>query len=196
MATIYDELGVRAVINAAGTLTRLGGTIMPAEVVAAMARAAEHCVRIEDLQDRAGQIIAEATGAEAGYVTSGAAAGLMLGAAAAAAGLDIRKMERLPDTTGMKNEVIVQRPHRNSYDHALRAAGVTLIEVGGIGHPSPRPVEEWEIAAAINDRTAAIYWLDLPDLAGSIVSLEATARVARRFGLAASTITEIGRAHV
>jgi L-seryl-tRNA(Ser) seleniumtransferase len=92
MATIYDDIGVRPVINAAGTLTRLGGSIMPLEVVQAMARAAEACVRMEDLQERAGAILAEATGTEAGYVTCGAAAGLMLGAAACMAGLDIHKM--------------------------------------------------------------------------------------------------------
>jgi L-seryl-tRNA(Ser) seleniumtransferase len=72
--------------------------------------------------------------------------------------MDISKMERLPDTTGMKNEVIVQRPHRNSYDHAIRAVGVKLVEVGWLGHPAPRPVQPWEIEAAINERTAAIYW--------------------------------------
>jgi L-seryl-tRNA(Ser) seleniumtransferase len=67
-------------------------------------------------------------------------------------------MERLPDTSGLKNEVIVQRPHRNSYDHAIRAVGVKLVEVGWLGHPTPRPVQPWEIEAAINERTAAIYW--------------------------------------
>ena len=107
-------------INAAGTLTRLGGLIMPREVVLAMARAAERCVRIDELQARASGLIVEATGAEAGYVTCGAAASLLLGTAACVAGLDIAHMERLPDTTGLKNEIVVQRPHRNSYDHAVR----------------------------------------------------------------------------
>ena len=75
---------------------------MPREVVLAMARAAERCVRIDELQARASGLIAEATGAEAGYVTCGAAASLLLGTAACVAGLDIARMERLPDTTGMK----------------------------------------------------------------------------------------------
>jgi L-seryl-tRNA(Ser) seleniumtransferase len=183
MTSIYHELGLRPVINAAGTLTRLGGSLMPPEVLRAMARAAEHCVRMEELQERAGQIIAEATGAEAGYVTCGAAAGLMLGAAACVAGLDIHKMERLPDTSGMKNEVIVQRPHRNSYDHAIRAVGVKLVEAGWLGHPAPHPVEPWEIEAAINERTAAIYWPDMPSVAAITVGLEATVEVARRHGV-------------
>src|SRR5688572_5385427 len=141
--TIYHEFGVQPVINAASTLTRLGGSLMPPEVIEAMGRAAEYCVRIEELQAQAGQMIAQITGAEAGYVTCGAAAGLMLGTAACVAGLDISKMERLPDTAGMKNEVIVQRPHRNSYDHAIRAVGVKLVEVGWLGHPAPRPVQPW-----------------------------------------------------
>lgn len=183
MATLYHELGVRPVINAAGTLTRLGGSLMPAEVVEAMVRAAGHCVRMEDLQERAGEVIAEATGAESGYVTCGAAAGLMLGTAAAVAGLDIHKMERLPDTAGLKNEVIVQRPHRNSYDHAIRAVGVKLIEVGWMGHPVPRAVQDWEIEAAINERTAAIYWPDIPATAAITVGLEATVKVAHRHGV-------------
>jgi len=183
MNTIYHELGLRPVINAAGTLTRLGGALMPPEVLAAMARAAEHCVRMEDLQQRAGELIAAATGAESGYVTCGAAAGLTLGAAACVAGLDIGRMERLPNTAGMKNEIIVQRPHRNSYDHALRAAGVTLVEVGWLGHPVPRPVQAWEIEAAINDCTAAIYWLDVPGGSANTASLAATVEVAHRHGV-------------
>jgi L-seryl-tRNA(Ser) seleniumtransferase len=179
--TIYDELGVQPVINAGSTLTRLGGSLMPPEVVAAMARAAEYCVRIEALQEQAGKIIAEITRAEAGYVTCGAAAGLMLGTAACVAGLDIHKMERLPDTTGMKNEVIVQRPHRNSYDHAIRAVGVKLVEVGWLGHPTPRPVQSWEIEAAINERTAAIYW---PVMAGTpTVGLIETVAIAHKYNI-------------
>jgi L-seryl-tRNA(Ser) seleniumtransferase len=180
MPSIYHDLGVRPVINAAGTLTRLGGSLMPPEVLQAMLRAAEHCVRMEELQEWAGQVIAEATGAEAGYVTCGAAAGLMLGAAASVAGLDVHKMERLPDTSGMKSEVIVQRPHRNSYDHAIRAVGVNLVEVGWIGHPAPHAVEPWEIEAAINERTAAIYWPDMPSVAGITADLRDTAAAAHR----------------
>jgi L-seryl-tRNA(Ser) seleniumtransferase len=175
---IYEALGVQTVINAAGTMTRLGGALMPPEVVQAMAQAAEYHVRIEELQQRAGEIIAELTGAEAGYVTCGAAAGLMLGAAACVAGLDIHKMERLPDTSGMKNEVIVQRPHRNSYDHAIRAVGVKLVEVGWLGHPTPRPVQPWEIEAAINERTAAIYWAVMANT--PTVGLAETVAVGRR----------------
>ena len=91
MSTVYDDLGVCTVINAAGTLTRLGGSRMPPEVHAAMAAASHSFVRIEDLQLAAGRVIAAATGAEDGYVTTGAAAGLLLGTAACVAGWTPRR---------------------------------------------------------------------------------------------------------
>src|SRR2546425_440174 len=126
----YQKLGLRRVINARSYSTKVGGSVMAAEVIQAMREAAESFVRIEDLQEVAGQVIARLTGAEDGYVTSGAAAGLMLGMAACIARLDPLKMNRLPDAWGMKNEVIIQRAHRNDYDHALRAAGAKVVEAG------------------------------------------------------------------
>lgn len=153
---IYDDLGVRPVINAAGTLTRLGGSRMAPEVLAAMAEAAASFVHIDELQERAGAVIAGITGAEAGYVVAGAAAGLTLGVAACVAGLDVAAMDRLPDTTGLKDEVVVQRGHRNAYDHALRAAGVTLVEAGYLGYPGAGGTFPWQLDAAITERTAAV----------------------------------------
>src|SRR5260370_17010608 len=138
MTNIYERLGVRTIINGQGPATRLSGGIMPAEVAQAMVEASRNCVDIAELQAAASRTIAEATGAEAGLVTSGAAAGLMLGTAACVTGLDPGKMNRLPDTTGMKDEVVVARSQRNFYDHAVRAAGVRLIEVG-IPHPFTPP---------------------------------------------------------
>src|ERR671921_2314729 len=112
---IYDDLGLRTVINASGTLTRLGGSRMAPEVLAAMTEAAASFVPLDDLQARAGERIAELTGAEAGYVVTGAAAGLSLGLAACVAGLDVAAMDRLPETTGLKDEVVVQRGQRPGY---------------------------------------------------------------------------------
>src|SRR3954453_1148681 len=154
--SIYDELGLRTVINASGTLTRLGGSRMAPEVLAAMAEAAAAFVPIDDLQARAGDVIAEITGAEAGYVVTDAAAGLSLGMAACIAGLDVGAMDRLPDTTGLKNEVVVQRGHRNAYDHAIRAAGVRMVEVGYLGYPGAGGTFGWQIEEAITERTAAV----------------------------------------
>ena len=127
--TIFDELGVNTIINAKGPATRLSGGIMRPEVVAAMAEASQSCVDIAALQAAASIRIAEATGAEAGYVASGASACLLLSASACMTGLDPGRMARLPDTTGMKNECVMVRSQRNFYDHAIRAAGMKIIEV-------------------------------------------------------------------
>jgi L-seryl-tRNA(Ser) seleniumtransferase len=129
---------------------------MAPEVLRAMAEAAASFVAIDALQARAGEVIAEITGAEAGYVVTGAAAGLSLGVAACVAGLDVGAMDRLPDTTGLKNEVVVQRGHRNAYDHAIRAVGVRMVEVGYLGYPGAGGTYPWQIAEAITERTAAV----------------------------------------
>ena len=102
---VYQRLGLRTIVNASGPSTRLTGGIMRPEVAEAMAEASQWCVDLAELQGRASEVIAEATGAEAGYVTAGASAALMLGSAACLAGLDPAKMNRLPDTTGMPNEI-------------------------------------------------------------------------------------------
>jgi L-seryl-tRNA(Ser) seleniumtransferase len=153
---MYAELGLRPVINASGTLTRLGGSRMAPEVLAAMAEAAASFVHIDELQARAGAEIADIMGAEAAYVVSGGAAGLSLGTAACVAGLDVAVMDRLPDTSGLKNEVVVQRGHRNAYDHAIRAVGVRMVDVGYLGYPGAGGTQPWQIAEAITERTAAV----------------------------------------
>jgi L-seryl-tRNA(Ser) seleniumtransferase len=162
MSDVYAALGVPTIINAKGPSTRLSGGIMRPQVAEAMMAASRDCVDMAVLQARASELIADATGAEAGYVTAGAAAGLLLGTAACVTGLDPSRMNRLPDTAGMKNEVVIARSQRNQYDHALRAAGVRLIEVGlpdryaGAG---VRDAEAFEIADAISERTAAVHWV-------------------------------------
>src|SRR5215212_11176734 len=100
MSDIYERLGVRRLINARGTHTRLGGTLMRPEVVEAMQAAAGAYVVLDELQDRASQVVVRATGAEAGMVTGGAEAGLLLGTAAILAGTDPAKIASLPDTSG------------------------------------------------------------------------------------------------
>src|SRR4051794_4076889 len=160
--SIYDRLGVRTIINAKGPSTRLSGGFLHPEVSAAMTEAGSYCVDMAELHAGAGKVIAEVTGAEAGIVTSGAAAGLLLGTAACIAGLDAGRMGRLPDTRGMKNEVIMVRSQRNFYDHAVRTAGAHIVEVGipdryaGAG---VRDAEAWEIADAISPQTAAIIYV-------------------------------------
>ncbi len=165
MTDIYESLGIRPIVNAYAPMTRYGGGIMAPEVADAMRAATQHSIDIPELQARASAIIAEATGAEAGCVTSGAAAAVLVGTAACVTGMDPAKMNRLPDTKDMRNEVIVMRSQRNSYDHAVRAAGATLVEVGlsdryaGTG---VRDAEPWEIKEAITGKTAAIFYVAKP----------------------------------
>lgn len=160
--SIYERYGVRPLINAAGTKTRLGGGSMAPEVLEAMREAAVASVDMAHLQAAASRVIARITGAEAGYVTSGAAAALTLGAAACMTGTDPVKIDRLPHTDGMPNEIVIFRLHRNSYDHAWRAAGARLVEVGvddRVARSGVRSVEPWEIEAAIGERTVAVAYV-------------------------------------
>jgi D-glucosaminate-6-phosphate ammonia-lyase len=150
---IYERFGVRPVINARSFSTKVGGCALPREVLDAICEASQSCVRMDQLQEAASRIIAEATGAEAGMVTSGASAALTLAAAACLAGFDVTRMNRLPDTTGMKNEIIVHRSHRNDYDHALRAAGARFVEVGFQYYTFA-----YEIENAIGPATAAVFY--------------------------------------
>ena len=153
---IYDELGVRTVINASGTLTRLGGSRMAPEVLAAMAEAAA-VVRPDRRLAGAGRRGHRRDHRRRGRLRRhrrGRRA--RLGVAACVAGMDVAAMDRLPDTTGLQNEVVVQRGHRNAYDHAIRAAGVRMVEVGYLGYPGAGGTCPWQIDAAITERTAAV----------------------------------------
>ncbi|WP_276256391.1 aminotransferase class V-fold PLP-dependent enzyme [Halomontanus rarus] len=163
--TIYDDLGVPPVINATGTKTRIGGTLIREEALEAMNRAAEAFVRISDLQAAASERIAEVTGADAGYVTNGASSALTLGAAACIAGDDLELMANLPDTDDVPCEIVMPRTHRNGYDHALRAAGADIVDVGandyhlGTGSENTQP---WQIDAAITEETVAVAYMEKP----------------------------------
>jgi L-seryl-tRNA(Ser) seleniumtransferase len=155
---LLEALGVRPVINAAGHYTFLTGSLMPPEVVSAWAEAAGVFVRLDELHDAVGRRIAGRVGSEAAMVTAGAAAALTLGTAACLTGLDEDRVQRLPDTTGMPDEVIIQRSHRFAYDHAVRATGVRLVEV-----ETPD-----ELGKAISARTAMLLFLNLAEHRGRI----------------------------
>jgi L-seryl-tRNA(Ser) seleniumtransferase len=175
---IYDRLGVTKVINGNATLTSLGGSIMPPEVRAAMAKAAQHYVDIDELQARVGERIAEWTRNEAAYVSCGASAGLVLSTAACITGLDPEKRARLPYTDGMPNRVIVHRHGRCSYDFAIRQAGGELVEIGSAAGTSPREMEE-----AIDDRTVAVLYFYYANRMRGLVPLERGIEIARRRGV-------------
>src|SRR5690606_15914844 len=108
---IRPSLGLRPVINVSGTMTSLGASIAVSEVIEAMAQILPEFVEISDLQRKASAVIARATGAEAGCVTACAASGITLAVAAAMTGADLAKIRQLPDTTGMKDEVVMLAGH-------------------------------------------------------------------------------------
>lgn len=163
--TIFGELGVTELVNAAGTKTRYGGTRLRTEAGDAMRTVTDSFVRISDLQASASRLISDVTHAEAGYVVTGASAALTVGAAACIAGDDFGIMSRLPDTSGVANEIVMARAHRTGYDHALRLAGATIVDVGtsdrNLGTASTN-VELWEYEDAIDDETAAVAYVAKP----------------------------------
>jgi len=173
---IYAALGVKRRINAAGTLTRLGGALMEEEVIAAMAAAARASVDLGELQAAASRTIARHTGAQAGIVTTGAAAALTLAAAASMTRWDIAKMAALPQADGFANEILLHRTHYTGYAHALRASGARLVDLGhndrGTG-AGVRGIEPWEIEAAITPRTAAFAFAAHPSNAGDLSTVVA-----------------------
>jgi L-seryl-tRNA(Ser) seleniumtransferase len=155
---VIQELGVRSFINAAGTFTALTGSLMRPEAVASMQLASRKFVRLDDLHVAVGKRIAELLDCPAALVTSGCASALSLATAACVAGKDPEKIRRLPDTHDLKNEVLVQKTHRVGYDHAIRNAGVKLIEVE----------TREELEQAISPRTAMMFFLNFADPLGKI----------------------------
>ncbi len=154
---IYRKLGVRPVIHGSGTTTRYGGSLLRPEALEAMREASLVLVNIDELNEAAGAAIARMLGAEAAFVTAGASSGLILQAAACIAGEDPARITRLPDTRGMRNEIIIQRAHRFAYDQAYRVAGGVLVDIG-----LARRTQPYELEEAITDRTAAVAYLISP----------------------------------
>jgi D-glucosaminate-6-phosphate ammonia-lyase len=151
---------------------------MVPEVLAAMQEAAGAYILLDELQAKASEVIARATGAEAGMATGGAEAGLLLATAGILAGTDPIKIERLPDTTGMKNEAIIHRAHRNGYDHALRAAGAKVVEVG-YGHGTI----PYQLEAAFTEQTALVEYLASPWASRGALPLAQTCAIAHKHGV-------------
>jgi L-seryl-tRNA(Ser) seleniumtransferase len=174
----YRELGVRRVINGGGTYTLLGGSLMAQEVIEAMDEASKRFVLIDELYDKVGEVVAKIIGSEAAYITSGAAAGLVLAAATCITGRDVEKMRCLPVTSGMQNEIIVQRLQRNVWLRHLPQAGAKMIEVGDEEDCTQKDIED-----AITGNTVAIaYWITMKTF-GKGVSLEEVIEIARKYNL-------------
>ena len=179
---IYEELGLRPVTNGCGTVTRLGGSLMPPPVVEAMIAASRQFVDLEDLQDAVGRRIAKLTRNEAAYVSSGAAAGLTLATAACVAGTDPEMIAALPHpqkVPGARCEVIFQRCQRSGYDYAVRQVGVDMIEIGPEqSSPADFPAVRQELEQALSERTAAVlYFARGEDHHGGLPAAEVVAAV-------------------
>ena len=170
---VYRRFGARPIINAAGTVTRLGGSRTRPEALSAMAEATNHMVDMHELNQRAGEVIAQVTGAEAGFVCNGAASGLLLQAAAVIAGTNPAIAQQLPHPEGVPNEIIIQTIHRFPYDQAYRAAGAKLVTVG-----TGRRCAPWELEAAFNERTAAVAYLFSPFISRNGLTLPQVVEIA------------------
>ena len=168
----YRELGLKPFINAAGAYSAFGGARMRPEVVEAMRYAAANKVKIAELHDALGRRIAALTGAEAAMVTSGATAAIVLGTAACMTLGDEHLMRQLPDTIGMRNEVIIQKRHRYTYDRALTVPGATLVEVQ----------TEDDVRAAVSERTAMMFFL-LPTQQGDDIPSDRYRALAKELGV-------------
>ncbi|RLI04917.1 hypothetical protein DRO38_00215 [Candidatus Bathyarchaeota archaeon] len=177
--SIYDKLGVKRIINAWGTITSIGGSLMLPEVIEAMDEAAKAFVDMKELHEKAGKIIAEITGAEAAYVTSGAAAALVLAAAACMTGDNPESMARIPYVEGFKNEIILPAMHDNPYCRNLAIPCVKLDKVGTKDGYSPEDIEN-----AITEKTAAIAFVFSTSKRGcDMESLKEVVKIGKKHGI-------------
>ncbi len=171
----YDELGLTTVINCEGTMTVLGGSLLRPELEAVMAMAGRHFVSVPELEVAAGKRIAEMLKLPNGYtalVTSGAAAAIQSGLAGILTGDNEAKIRQIPDLTGMKSEVIIQKSHRNPFDHQLRNTGVKLIEIE----------TREQLGQAVNDRTAMMHFSNFANAAGQI-KVDEWVKLAKQYNL-------------
>src|SRR5258706_3853786 len=146
---LYQELGIQPVLNFRGTHTVIGASKQWPDLHEAMGEAARHFVVLDELQDKIGERLARLIGSEDAMVTTGAAGAITLGTCASLTGSDSEKIRRLPDLTGMKTEVVIQKVHRNGYDHAVRNTGVKIIDVES----------KEQLLTAVGPQTAMMYYL-------------------------------------
>lgn len=189
-AELYRSIGVKPLINAKGTFTIITGSETLPEVKQAMDAASRGYVQMDELMDGVGKALADLTGAEWGIVTAGCCAALTHTTSACLAGTNPERMQRLPDLTGLKSEVIIPEYSRNVYDHAIRMLGVKIVEVK----------ERAELDAAFNERTAMVYILAGPGDDGPL-GTKAISEVAKRHGVpvivdAAAEILTIPNVHL
>lgn len=176
---IYKELGATPIINAIGSVTMLGGSTPIPEVTSAMERAGESYIPLMELEEKAGEFVADMIDVPAAYITSGAGSALTLAAAAVMAGDDDDLIERLPDTAGMKNEILIQKRQRYWYDRCLEASGAKLVDFG-----SDEETTREDLINSITVDTAAVHFYMVeqePD--SKALSLEETIEIAHDNGI-------------
>jgi L-seryl-tRNA(Ser) seleniumtransferase len=175
---VFELLGIKPVINARGNNTVLGGSTPSARVKRAMQDVERYYVDMQQLLERSGTVIAGLLGAEAAYVTPGAAAALALGAAACMAGNDPDKIARLPDTTGMPGTILIQAGHRYHYERAVTVPGAKLVEVGDAQGTTAAQLE-----AALGSNVAAVFFPAHLDGAPGTLSLGQVLEIAHGGGI-------------
>jgi D-glucosaminate-6-phosphate ammonia-lyase len=175
---IYDQLGVRHVINAAASFTLVGGSLMPDEVIDAMRSAAQSYIDMHEYHAAAGSHLARLTNNEAAYITSGCAAALVLGTLGAITKGDPRLIVRMPEGNGLATEVVMHTVHRCPYDPAVQLAGGKIVQFG-----NAYQTFDWELEAAITERTALVLWVDGTDLGHGALDVATTVRIAHERGV-------------
>jgi len=171
---IYKELGATPIINAIGSVTMLGGSTPIPEVKEAMDLAGDSYIPLMELEEKAGAAVADMVGVPAAYITSGAGSALTLAGAAVMAGENDNLIEQLPDTSGMKNEILIQKRQRYWYDRCLEASGAKLVEFG-----SDEGTSAEDLQNAINEKTAAVhFYMVEQEYDPNALSLEKTIKIA------------------
>ncbi|MEC9451550.1 MAG: aminotransferase class I/II-fold pyridoxal phosphate-dependent enzyme, partial [Chloroflexota bacterium] len=176
---IYSDLGIEPIINAIGSVTLLGGSTQPPEVIDAMQSAQDMYVPMDELEEKAGNYLAELFGAEACYITSGAGSALTLTTAAFMAGDNDDLIVQLPDTTGIKDEILIQSRQRYHYERCLTYAGAKLVEFG-----SKDQVTKDDLERSIGEKTVAVHYVANETINDpSALTLEDTLEVAKKNNL-------------
>jgi L-seryl-tRNA(Ser) seleniumtransferase len=174
----YEELGVRRVLNGAAAFTLVGGSLMPEEVLDAMRSASQSYVDMHELHAAAGARLAELTHNDAAYVTSGCAAALVLATLGAITKGDPRLIVRMPAGDGLATEVVMHTVHRCPYDPAIQLAGGKIVQIG-----NAYQTFEWELEAALSERTAMVLWVDGTDLGHGALDVSTTVKLAHARGI-------------
>ena len=172
---IYSELGISPIINAIGSVTLLGGSTPPQSVLDAMDDANSTYVPLEELEKKAGSYIADMVGAKAVYITSGAGSALTLATAALMAGDNDELITKLPDTSGMKDEILIQARQRYHYERCLTLAGAKLVEFGNKNGTNRNDLE-----SSITEKTVAVHYVANETFTDpNVLSLEETIDIAK-----------------